>query len=162
MNTRQKVHDILEHFDTVMLVTTAPDGQSHARPMQVAELEPDGDVWLISSAAASQAEEVAHDASVLLVCQEKSTQFLALRGRARLVDDRQRLRRIWKETFQTWFPDGPETPDLTLIAIEPVSAEYWDNTGVNRLKQLWESAKVLAGEPPDPRRDESQHGRTRM
>lgn len=162
MNTQQKVYDMLDGFDTAMLVTTTADGRLESRPMRLAEVEPAGPIWLLTSTATRKAAEVAAHPAVLLVCQDEHGQYLSVRGRARLVRDEARVRRIFKEPFRVWFPDGPDDPNVALMAIDPIEAEFWDTSGVNRLKHLWESAKFLAGEPPDPTLDEDQHGKTTL
>jgi general stress protein 26 len=162
MDTQRKVYEMLGSFDTAMLVTTSPEGRLESRPMWLAEVDPAGWIWLLTSVGSRKVDDVANDPDVLLICQDERRQYLSLRGRAHLVLDEARLHRIWRTTYDTLFPDGPDDSDIALLAIHPVSAEFWDNTGVSRLKHLWESAKILAGEPPDPTVDEAQHGRTKL
>lgn len=161
MNAKQKIHDLLKHFDTTMLVTMRADGQPGARPMRLLDIDADEHLWLVTPSDTEQARDVANDARVLLVCQDGRGRFLALRGEAAIVDDLPRLRRLWTEGLRVWFPDGPDTPGLRLIDVAPRWAEFWDQSGVNQLKHLWESAKVLAGEPPDPG-NAVEHGKSRL
>jgi general stress protein 26 len=162
MNTRQKVYEILDGFQTAMLVTSAADGSLESRPMQLVEVEPAGRIWLLTAERTRKVDEVAEHPEVLLVCQDERSQYLSLRGRASLIHDSARVRRLWREPLRVWFPKGPDTPDIALIAITPISAEFWDSSGANRLEYLWEAARAyVTGEQPGAPSDE-QHGRTRL
>lgn len=159
--TQQKVYDILGSVETTMLVTESLEGHVEARPMKLAAVEPAGPVWLLTKAT-PMTEEVARHGEVLLVCQDGTSRFLSLRGRASIVHDPERLRRIWRLPFNLWFPGGVDDPELALMRIEPDAAEFWDATGANRFKYLWESAKLLAGQPTDPSLDDRLHGRSKL
>lgn len=162
MNTRQRVYEILEDFETAMFVTTSPSGQIDARPMRLVEVEPAGAIWLLTSVDAQMVDDVRSHEQVLLVCQAEGKEYLSLRGSAQVVDDKPRVKRLWSELYNVWFPDGPDDPSVRLIAIEPREAEFWDDGGTNRLRYLWEAAKVMAGEPTTPPDDPSHHGRTKL
>jgi general stress protein 26 len=97
-----------------------------------------------------------------LVFQDERSAYVSLRGRARLVEDRGRVREFWKEAYQAWFPGGINDPDLALLAVDPVAAEYWDSRGTNKLEYLFEAAKAyVKGEKPDVS-DADQHAKVRM
>ena len=54
-------------------------------------------------------------------------EYVAISGRAKVVDDRQKLKKLWKEGFRVWFPKGPDDPELAVLAIEVEKADYWAN-----------------------------------
>lgn len=150
-DARAKVHDILKSFSTAMFVTVGPSGRPEARPMHVARVEDEGgDVWFFTGKGATLVEEIKTDAIVLLAFQNENSAYLSLRGKARLVEDRKRIKEMWEEPYRVWFPGGAEDPDIALVAVNPIDAEYWDNRGMNKLEYLFESAKAyLKGEKPD-------------
>jgi Pyridoxamine 5'-phosphate oxidase like len=39
-------------------------------------------------------------------------------GRARIVDDPAQIHALWSEGFRVWFPDGPDSPNIALLAID--------------------------------------------
>jgi general stress protein 26 len=162
MNARQKVYDMLEDFNTAMFVTTSPAGLMDARPMQLVEVEAAGAIWLLTAVDTKKVEDLSANTQALLLCQADGKEYLSIRGHARVVEDLPRVRRLWSELYNVWFPDGPDDPSIRLIAVEPVEAEFWDDTGTNRLKYLWEAAKVMAGERTHPADDPDQHGRTKF
>jgi general stress protein 26 len=55
----------------------------------------------------------------------KNSEFLAVHGTAEILTDEQRCIELWSETAQTWFPNGPEDPELTIIIVTPHYSHYW-------------------------------------
>jgi general stress protein 26 len=160
---RAKVYDILKSFSTAMFVTTGPSGRPEARPMHVARVEDEaGDIWFFTGRGATLVEEIKAETTVLLAFQNENSAYLSLRGKARLVEDRNRIKEMWKEPYRIWFPGGAEDPDVALVAVNPIDAEYWDNRGMNKLEYMFESAKAyIKGEKPDVS-DIDQHAKTNM
>ena len=160
--TKAKVYDILKSFSTAMIVTTGPGGRPEARPMHVARVDDDGDVFFFTGRDGTLTHEIREEAVVLLVFQNDTSAYLSLRGRARIVEDAFRIQQYWKEPYRPWFPGGPSDPQLALLAVKPIDAEYWDNRGTNKLEYLFESAKAyIKGVRPDVT-DPDQHGKTNL
>jgi general stress protein 26 len=148
---RAKVYDILKGFSTAMFVTFGVDGRPAARPMHVARVEEEsGDIWFFTGRGGNFMEELKKDPVVLLAFQNDSSAYLSVRGRARIEHDKSRAKELWKEPYKVWFPQGPEDPDIALVAVEMRDAEYWDNRGMNRLEYLFEAAKAyVKGQKPE-------------
>ena len=149
MDPQAKVYDILKNFSTAMMVTTGPGKRPEARPMHIAKLDEGGDLWFLTSQSGRIVAEIGDEPLVLLVFQDERNSYLSVRARARVVQDHGRVKEIWKEPFKVWFPGGVEDPEIALLAVTPVSAEYWDNSGLNKLSYLFEAAKAyIKGEKP--------------
>jgi general stress protein 26 len=145
MDARHTVAEALRSFRTAMMVTHTQSGPFDVRPMYVAavEMEAGGPIWFITSVDHHAATEVSGDHRTLLVFQEQARQdapgvYLAVWGTARLVDDRPRLRRLWRDPFLEWFPTGADAPDLRLIAVTPHSAELWRHGTDERVRYVLE------------------------
>jgi general stress protein 26 len=147
---RARVYEILKGFSTAMLVTIGPSGRPESRPMQVARLDDEnGDVWFFTGRGGTLAEEIKEEAVVLLVFQNDTAAYLSLRGKAHVIEDVSRIREYWKEPYRVWFPGGPGDPQLALVGVKAIDAEYWDNRGTNKLEFMFEAAKAyLSGEKP--------------
>jgi general stress protein 26 len=146
---RPKVYEILNSFSTAMFVTTGLDGMPVARPMHIAQIE-EGDIYFFTGTDGTLHDQVADDNQVLLVFQKDNSAFLSLRGDARIVEDRGRVKEFWKETYKIWFPGGPEDSEITLIIVKPVEAEYWDSRGTNKVKYFFEALTAyVTGETPE-------------
>ena len=138
---REHLLDILEDFDTAMLVTRSPDGRLHGRPMDIAEVTKTGEIWFCSAIDSGKVAELTAEPEVAVAIQGK-TKWLSLSGRARVSTDRQRIAQLWKEDWKIWFPDGPSDPNLCLVAIDPSEGEWWDNSGTRGLKFAFEAVKA--------------------
>jgi general stress protein 26 len=160
---RAKVYGILKGFSTAMFVTVGPGGRPESRPMHIAQIaDESGEIWFLTAKGGLLAAEVKEDEVVLLVFQNENSAYLSLRGKARLVQDGDRIRSFWKEAYRVWFPGGPGDPEIALVAVDPIDAEYWDNRGSNKLEYLFEAAKAyVKGEKPDVG-DADHHAKTSL
>lgn len=141
---------LLKKFHTAMLVTHTGEHGFHARPMAIAKVEDDGRMWFFTAANTAKVHEIENDSQVHLTAQDGDSAFLALNGRATLIGDREKIAELWSEPFRVWFPGGQDDPSIELIVVRPVLGEFWDNTGVNRVKYLWEATKAyLTGTTPE-------------
>ena len=146
---REHFQELLETFSTAMLVTRTESGELRCRPMTIAEVCEDADVWFVTSIDDAKAEEIRSDANVCVSLQ-KGQKYVSLSGTAELVQDRARLKAMWNEAWKVWYPDGPESPKVTLVKVNAAQGEYWDVSGLNGVKYLYRAGKAyFAGERPE-------------
>jgi general stress protein 26 len=144
--TRQQILGLLHDYSTAMMVTHAQSGPLDCRPMHVAHLDPQGPLWFFASSQSRKVTEVRQNAEVLLVMQNERRQYGAVWGRARVVDDPARVQQFWREPYRAWFAHGQDDPDLVLIAVLPHTVEFWDATGVHKLRYVFEPEETyIAG-----------------
>ncbi|TWT53811.1 Pyridoxamine 5'-phosphate oxidase [Rubripirellula amarantea] len=149
MNTQQKLIDLLQDFDNAMLVTRSDRGELNARPMAVAQLEDDGQIWFVTDIHSGKIADLMLDAEVAVTMQS-SSKFVSLSGTAHAVDDRAKLDELWNESWKVWFPEGKASQSITLLRVEPARGEYWDNSGLTGVKYLLKAGKAyLQGERPE-------------
>jgi len=132
---------LLHSFKNAMLTTKSRHGDFHSRPMIMAEVADDGNIWLISDIHSEKVEELAEDCRVSVSMQE-GHRYVALTGKAEIVRDEGHLKKMWSEAWRVWFPEGPEDASVVLIKVMPQQGEYWDNEGMSRVKYLYETAKA--------------------
>ena len=158
--TREHFYKVVKDFDSGMLVTRAADGHLRSRPMGVAEVTDDGDLFFMTRIDSPKVKELEADPHVNLAIQGK-TRFASVSGRARVVRDRAHIDRLWQESWKVWFPEGKDDPALCLLQLSPEDGEYWDNAGAKGLRYLFEAAKAyVEGTTPDVDRD--QNARVRL
>ncbi len=154
--------ELLDGFSNAMLVTRCPDGELRSRPMAVAERDPDGGIWFVSDVEAGKIAEIAHDPKVNVTLQSDMT-WVSVSGEARIVRDRERMKRLWQESWRVWFPNGPEDSDLVLMHVQPHRAEYWDNRGTRGLRFLFDAARhYLSGQKKGGEEEPEQHGKIEL
>ncbi len=160
-DVRAKLLDTLKKLDTVMVATRAKNGTLRARPMAIAEVDAQGDVWFATSRETEKTDEAERDPRGLITAQDGML-YLSVSGTLDVVDDRAKVQRLWKEPWRVYFPNGKDDPNIVLLRLSPDIGEYWDNTGAKGLRYLWEAAAaVLKGERP---RDDApeQHAKVSM
>jgi general stress protein 26 len=152
------VRELMRKFSTAMLITHGTDGELHARPMVIADVTEDCALWFVTGEASAKVHEIAFDTRANVVCQKDHSAYLSAAGTASLERDRRRIAELWHESFRVWFPEGKDDPNLVLIFFRPYRAEFWDNTGLNKIAYLWDAARAyVSGKPPHVREGEA-HG----
>jgi general stress protein 26 len=145
----QKLRELLADFPVGFLITVV-DGQPHARPLGVVGKPEkfDGTLWFITDRRSRKVAEVNGGAGASLTFQndERGT-YAHMRGRATIVDDRAKLADLYTAVQRTWFPDGLDDPDMTLVRFDVEDADYWDghNSKVRLAFAFLKS--VVTGEP---------------
>jgi general stress protein 26 len=146
--TKQHLFDVLKGFDTAMLVTHSGNGL-HVRPMAIAELRPDADMYFSTSLQSPKIAEIDANPAVIVTFQSRD-QFASVYGSAYVVRDRALIEKLWSEAWRIWFPGGKDDPLLCLIRVEAREGEYWDNAGTQGVKYVLEAVKAyVKGETPN-------------
>jgi general stress protein 26 len=157
---RNKVYELLQGYDNVMLVTHGKGGRLDARPMNVAQLDDNCDLWFLTHVD-EKVEELRANPVAQVVAQHEQDSWLSLSGTVEVLNDRQRVEALWKEPYRAWFPDGKDDPNLRILAFRAEHGEYWDQRGVNKVTYALKVAKAyVTGDPPTP--DSGEHGTTRL
>lgn len=136
-----KLRELLQDFDSAMLVTRNAAGQLRSRPMAVADIGPGGAMWFVTERHSGKMEEIARDDHVNVAMQGRM-KFVSISGRATPVDDHAKVAELWNESWRTWFPEGKDDPGLILLKVDGETGEYWDNSGAGGVKYLIEAGKA--------------------
>lgn len=123
----QKIRELIKDIDFCMM-TTFDDGSLRSRPMSVnGEVEDNGDLWFFTYASSHKVTEVDHNEQVNVSFSAPDKQcYVSLSGTAELVQDRAKLKALWKPELKAWFPKELEEPDIALLKVSATKAEYWD------------------------------------
>ena len=156
--SKEHLFEVVERFDTAVLVTSAENGDFHGRPMSIAGKDGDGTLWFLTSIESPKIDELANDARALAVMQS-SNQFVVVRGLATTLRDQAKVDELWSEAQRIWFK-GKDDPDIALVRFSPVEAEFWDNTGARGIGFAVRALKAIAtGEPMTDRGSPKAHGK---
>ncbi len=152
----QTVWDLIKDAHVAVLVTVGTDGSLNSRPMGCVQKKFDGTVWFMTFNDMPKLLEIAEDQRALVsYAQPSKYEFVTLSGRARMVDDRAQVHALWNEGLRVWFPGGPDSPNLTLIAVDVEEARNLDQAGLAADLRLLLSARAAhrigAAFPPDRR-----------
>jgi general stress protein 26 len=169
---KEQFHELLKSFNTVALITHARVGEEASasatsdvevtsRPMQVARLDDNCDLWFLTDAETAKVYEIKAEPQVHVIGQDDRNRFVSLTGTARVLKDSAVIQELWSEPYEVWFPDGPESPGIRAIHVAAQEGEYWDSKGVNKIKYLLQAAKAYAT-GTTPRTDREQQGRVEL
>jgi general stress protein 26 len=150
---RETVRGIVRDVRTCMFATLDAEGAMHARPMAPMTAPDATDtIWFFTSAQSPKAQELGADGHVLLTFTGHGNTYLSLRGTAEVKQDAAQQKALWSEAARPWFPKGPDSPDLALIAFHPEHAEYWDSPAgavvfaIGYVKAMLTGRPTIAGE----------------
>lgn len=156
-NERKEFLDLLRHFDAAMLVTER-GRQLRSRPMAVAESTDDGRLWFVTNVDSAKLEEITENPHVNVTMQAGG-KFLSVSGTTRATRDAAKLDELWNDAMGIWFEKGRKDPELILLEVVPTYAEYWDRSGMEGVRFMFEAAKsAVTGETLDED-DAGAHGK---
>lgn len=137
-----KVTDIINDSHIGMFTTINEKGALVSRPLAVQDVKDDGDMWFFTGEGTSQVAHIGAEPRVN-VSFGKGTEWVSVAGIAEVVRDRAKIRELWNQAVEAWFPDGPDTPEVVLLRVDSDSAEYWTSPGGTAATVLqWVKSKV--------------------
>lgn len=154
--------DLIKDTKFAMFTTRHGNGHLHARPMttQNKGLDEDRSLWFFMSKKGDPVDDVHADPTVNVVYANPSKDtYVSVSGTAAVVEDMAKKEQLWSKMAQAWFPGGAGDPDLALVEVKIIHANYWD-VKESKIVQLFEMAKaVVTGKPPTQM---GEHGEVRM
>lgn len=157
----RKLDELINDFQTAMLVTRSIEGKLRARPMAIARHADGGTLYFATRADDGKLEEILNSPDVAVTMQGDG-EYLSISGRARIQTDQLIAEELWSESMRLWFPEGSSDEQLTIIVVEPQCAEYWDRTGLRRLEFLWEAGKALLASRKAADSELGGHGKVKL
>jgi general stress protein 26 len=147
---RTRIREMIKSIATCMFVTTDEDGRMRSRPMYAQSLEDGRDVvWFFTKAGSPKNDEIGHDGRVLLAfARPDRNEYVSIRGTAEVVRDVETQKALWSAMIRVWFPQGPESEEVSLIRVELEGAEYWDSPASAVVFAYGYAKAVLTGRPP--------------
>ena len=154
---REKVTRMVADAKIAMLTTMTENGKHVSRPMAVQDVEFDGDLWFFAYADSDLVEQIAvHPQVNVAFSDAKHHNWISISGAAARVEDRAQAERLWNPVLKAWFPDGLETPNLTLVKVHAETAEYWEAAHSSKIVTMLGYAKAaVTGKTPDAGENET-------
>lgn len=154
-----KIADMVKAGNSCFFCTVGMSFQLHARPMTVIEVGEGGQLWFFTEVDSLKNIELDRDPRVTLFFKEGDNgAHLKLDGTATEVTDRAIIHRLWSPKLRAWFTEGEDDPRISLLRIDPVSGEYWDN----RHGAAVAGIRMLFGALVGRRVDEGVHGNLKL
>ena len=143
-----RVVSILEHAKIGNLTTVDLSGNLVSRPLELQEVDSDGNLWFFTQDPSPKADEIRANPHVNVSVADKKG-YLSISGRAEITKDPERIQELWSSTAAAWFEQGREDPAIALIKVDTHTAEYWvlDEPKVASIFKIGKSA--VTGQTPD-------------
>ncbi|HYH18926.1 MAG TPA: pyridoxamine 5'-phosphate oxidase family protein [Azospirillum sp.] len=144
---------MIKDMRITMMTTLDDNGHLHARPMGTLPHAgfDDATLWFFTDANSGKAAEIERHWRVNLAYADPDAQnYISVSGVAEIVRDRGKVHDLWRDIMTTWFPKGPDDPNIALIKVTVDSAEYWDSPSSTMVWAYGYAKAKLTGERPDP------------
>ncbi|MGH8518412.1 MAG: pyridoxamine 5'-phosphate oxidase family protein [Panacagrimonas sp.] len=139
-----KLREMIEHIETAQLVTMDADGVMRSRPMATQQLDEEAELWFFTNDYSAKVDNVlVHPEVCVTYADPEKNSYVSVSGKAELVRDSAKIHELWKPMLKAWFPHGVDDPDLALLRVDIVSAQYWDSAN-SKLVQLFGLIKAMA------------------
>jgi general stress protein 26 len=155
-----KLRELVDKTKTCFFDTGHPTEQSNGvRPMSVQEIDEQGNLWFLSARDSHKNQEIQIDHSVKLFFQGSAhDDFMYLTGKAEVIDDKNKIEKLWEPIMKTWFTEGKDDPRITVIKFTPEEGYYWDTKHGKAIAFL----KMMVGAATGKTRDDSIEGKLTM
>ena len=151
---REQLFGRLKKTPVAMAITTGADGGVRLRPLTTQEAEPSGVLWFFVPGEGGVADDVRERPEVILSYAEPGDNaYVALAGRASIVRDVERQKRLWTPIAGAWFTEGPTDPRLALLRVDLERGEAWESTEGKVLEFLRMAKAAVTRTPPDHAHD---------
>ena len=150
-HAREHLWNLIKDIRFAMFTTRHANGHLHSRPMttQNSKLDEDASLWYFMSRAGEPVADLTVDPVVNVVYADPGDDsYVSVSGIAAVIEDVAKKKLLWTKLAEAWFPGGATDPDLALVQVRIVHANYWD-VDESKLVQLFHMAKaVVTGKRP--------------
>ena len=123
----KKVDELVKGIHIAMMTTVAQDGSLSSRPMGVQNKPFDGSLWFLTRSTSEKVHEIEQDQHVTLTFAEpKDSKYISLKGRAKVNQDRAKIKELWSPIYKAWFPDGEDDPEIAVMRVDVTEGEFWE------------------------------------
>lgn len=139
-----KLKEMIDDIRIASLVTMETDGTLRSRPMATQALDSAAELWFFTNDFSGKVENVlVHPQVCVCYAAPDKNRYVSVSGAGELVTDPDKIKQLWKPMLKAWFPLGLDDPDLALLRVDIVSAQYWEGSS-SKLVQLFGMLKALA------------------
>jgi general stress protein 26 len=155
--SKEKLYDLIEEIEVAMFTTHRADGRLVSRPMATQKQSAGADFWFVTSRDSEKLIEIGEDAHVnLAYYKDRTREWVSVSGTARIVDDREKVRELYRPDWRAWFGDAggpkdgtPDDPRMVLIGVDIDMAMYLELNKPQAVV-LYEVVKgMITGKQPD-------------
>jgi general stress protein 26 len=141
-----RVWELMKKISICMLTTW--DGRElHARPMGAYVRREDNAVYFLTDAQRHKDDEIQAYPQISLAFADTGGQkYVAVSARAVVSNDRAKIKELWGTPAKAWW-DSPDDPNIRVLKVTPMDAEYWDSPGTVVSYVKMATAAMTGGRP---------------
>ena len=126
-DANEKIKELAKKADVCLFTTSLTSLPLTTRPMSTRDVDDDGCIWFFSREGSKKNQEIALDNRVQLFYSNfSSSEYMSLYGKVSVIKDGAKAKELWSAIAKTWFNEGYDDPELTLLKVEPEDGYYWD------------------------------------
>ena len=132
MDKVEELYTLVKDIEIAMFTTRRDDRRLVSRPMATQKQASGADFWFVTSRETDKLDELEAEPNVNLgYYDQKTREYVSVSGRARVVDDRAKIRELYAPDWKAWFgSEGdprhgtPDDPRMVLIGVDVDSAVF--------------------------------------
>lgn len=131
----------MKDIDFCTMSTVTDDGSIAGRPMSNnREVDYDGDSWFFADAGARLVSDIEARSDVGLGFMAKAGLlgtrpfFVTVEGKGEIIRDKAQFAEHWHKELERWWPDGIDTPGLSLVKVHASRLHYWHGEDEGELR----------------------------
>lgn len=116
----------MRKIDICTMVTQGTRGGLNSRPMSNnRDVTFKGDLYFFTDGKTKKVREIESNPQVVLNFEGSKGLFISVKGKAKLIRDKDTIAEHWVKDLDMWFKKGIDTPGLTLIRVQGNKLRYW-------------------------------------
>lgn len=154
-----KMRSLIDKSGSCFFCTSTLMNKINSSPMSVQKSDANGHLWFLSPKDSIKNMEIMQDSEVTLYFQgSPHSDFLELKGKATISDDKDLIKELWDPMAKSWFKEGKDDPMISVIQFKTESGHYWDNEHGNTIAGL----KLLIGVVTGTSTDDIEEGTLKL
>src|SRR4051794_37823870 len=146
----KKMKDLAEEVKICMFCTYNSQNTMETAPMNVNQVDEDGTFWFLSAKDSTRNRDIeANSATDLIFAQPSKENYLSIHGKSEVLYDKQKVEDLWNPIVKTWFTEGKDDPNISIIKFTPDEAYYWDTKHGKMISFLKVAVGAVTGKTMD-------------
>ncbi len=146
----KKMKDLAEEIKMCMFCTYDSMGKLQTAPMSTNTVDEDGTFWFLSTKQSKRNEDLeVNPATDLIFAQPEKSNYLSVHGNSELLYNKGKIDYLWNPIVKTWFTEGKDDPNISVIKFTPNEAYYWDTKHGKMVSFLKIAAGAITGKTMD-------------
>lgn len=146
-NDLKIIADTIEEAEICMLTTVDHNGGLCSRPMNVLELDEEGNLWFFVSSDSQVMEEIRKIPVVNVTFTCGKEKFISAMAIGYEAFDNEKKLDLWNPDFKNWFKEDLKIKDLALLKLDLQEVEYWGTPHYPAFKILDFMRSISRDEP---------------